>query len=352
MASIKLENLTKEYDEAVAVRDVNLEIKDGEFLSVVGPSGCGKSTLLRLIAGLETPSDGRIYIDGNDAEGVAPSERNVAMVFQNNSLYAYMNVYKNIAVGLEAKGVPKDEIESRVKRAAETLGISELLPRSPRNLSGGESQRVALGRAMVRDCGILLLDEPLSDLDASMRTDLRVEMMALHKKLGATFVYVTHDQTEALTMGDRLAVMRSGIIEQADTPQTVYDRPCNTFVAGFIGNRMNLLDAEIKDAGGGRKIEMCGADFDFDPAGPDTGAVTAGFRPEDVDISQNGYGLRAQVVMGELVGSAVLLHTICHGQKVVVQTEHDTVYLPGQDIVLAPDFNKIHLFNKETGRRI
>ena len=248
MASISFRNVTKIYDGAdkPVVPNLNLEIADKEFIILVGPSGCGKSTTLRMIAGLESISSGELYIGDRLVNNVPPKDRDIAMVFQNYALYPHMSVYKNIAFGLTLRNVPKDEIDKRVHEAAKILDLEHLLERKPKALSGGQRQRVALGRAMVRNPAVFLLDEPLSNLDAKLRTSMRSEIARLHRRLDTTFVYVTHDQTEAMTMGDRIVVMKDGLIQQYDTPKVLYDTPCNLFVAGFIGSpQMNFLEATI-----------------------------------------------------------------------------------------------------------
>ncbi|MDR1193166.1 MAG: ATP-binding cassette domain-containing protein, partial [Peptococcaceae bacterium] len=253
MASISLRNLSKVYPGGVAaVSDFNMEIADKEFIVLVGPSGCGKSTTLRMIAGLEEISGGELYIGDRLMNDVAPKDRDIAMVFQNYALYPHMTVYKNMAFGLELRKTPKDEIRRRVEEAARILGITDFLSRKPKALSGGQRQRVALGRAMVRNPAVFLLDEPLSNLDAKLRASTRAELIKLHRRLETTFVYVTHDQIEAMTMGDRIVVMRDGLIQQIDAPQRLYDAPRNLFVAGFIGNpRMNLIEGVLREDGGG-----------------------------------------------------------------------------------------------------
>ena len=247
MASVSLKNVYKIYDGGVtAVTDFNLEIADKEFIILVGPSGCGKSTTLRMIAGLEEISKGELYIGETLANDVAPKDRDIAMVFQNYALYPHMTVFDNMAFGLKLRKTPKDEIKRRVEEAARILDISHLLDRKPKALSGGQRQRVALGRAIVRDPKVFLLDEPLSNLDAKLRAQMRTEISKLHKRLGTTFIYVTHDQTEAMTMGDRIVVMKDGFIQQVDTPQNLYDYPCNEFVAGFMGSpQMNFINVSI-----------------------------------------------------------------------------------------------------------
>lgn len=252
MASISFRHVNKTYAGNVeVVPDLNLEIKDKEFVILVGPSGCGKSTTLRMIAGLEEITSGELYIGDKLVNDVPPKDRDIAMVFQNYALYPHMTVYKNIAFGLQLRKVPKDEIDKKVHEAAKILDLEHLLDRKPKALSGGQRQRVALGRAMVRNPAVFLLDEPLSNLDAKLRTSMRSEISKLHKRLNTTFVYVTHDQTEAMTMGDRICVMKEGIIQQFDTPQTLYNQPCNLFVAGFIGSpQMNFFPATIKKENG------------------------------------------------------------------------------------------------------
>ena len=251
MADITFKHVKKVYDKGnVVVPDLNLEIKDKEFIVLVGPSGCGKSTTLRMIAGLEEVSDGELYIGDRLVNNVAPKDRDIAMVFQSYALYPHMTVYKNMAFALELRKTPKDEIDKKVHEAAKILGLEEYLDRKPKALSGGQRQRVALGRAMVRNPSVFLLDEPLSNLDAKLRTEMRSQIAALHKRLQTTFVYVTHDQTEAMTMGDRIVVMKDGIIQQVDTPQALYNYPCNKFVAGFIGSpQMNFLNAKVEKNG-------------------------------------------------------------------------------------------------------
>jgi len=251
MASIKLNSITKIYEgNVLAVDDFSIDIADKEFIVLVGPSGCGKSTVLRCIAGLEAVTKGELYINDRLVNDVPPKDRDIAMVFQNYALYPHMTVYKNLAFGLENRKMPKKEIDQKVRAAARLLGIEDLLKRKPRAMSGGQRQRVALGRALVREPAAFLLDEPLSNLDAKLRTSMRAEIIKLHQRLGATFVYVTHDQIEAMTMGDRIVVMDQGRVQQIDTPQNLYDHPANQFVAGFIGNpQMNFLDVVVERAG-------------------------------------------------------------------------------------------------------
>ena len=250
MASVTYDGVTKQFGDVVAVNALNLDIKDKEFLVLVGPSGCGKSTALRCLAGLEEISDGRILIGDRTVNDVPPKDRNIAMVFQSYALYPHMSVYDNMAFGLRLRKTPKNEIDQRVQEAAKILGIENLLDRKPKQLSGGQRQRVALGRAIVREPAVFLLDEPLSNLDAKLRVQTRAELIRLHQRLGTTFIYVTHDQTEAMTMADRIAVLKDGLLQQIDTPQNLYDNPANVFVAGFIGSpAMNFFDATLTGSG-------------------------------------------------------------------------------------------------------
>ena len=260
MASLSLRNIGKKYPGGVmAVSDFNLEIKDKEFIVLVGPSGCGKSTTLRMIAGLEEITEGELYIGDRLVNDVAPKDRDIAMVFQNYALYPHMTVFGNMAFGLKLRKTPKEEIKRRVEEAARALEIEHLLDRKPKALSGGQRQRVALGRAIVRDPKVFLLDEPLSNLDAKLRAQMRTEISKLHQKIGTTFIYVTHDQTEAMTMANRIVVMKDGYIQQVDTPQHLYDRPCNAFVAGFIGSpQMNFVDAKLLEENGNFFVEFGG----------------------------------------------------------------------------------------------
>ena len=355
MASISFRHVEKTYPGNVTVvPDLNLEIKDKEFVILVGPSGCGKSTTLRMIAGLEDISSGELYIGDRVVNDVAPKDRNIAMVFQNYALYPHMTVYKNIAFGLNLQKLPKDEIDKRVHEAARALDLEHLLNRKPKALSGGQRQRVALGRAMVRNPAVFLLDEPLSNLDAKLRTAMRAEISRLHKRLQTTFVYVTHDQTEAMTMGDRIVVMKNGIIQQNDTPQNLYDSPCNLFVAGFIGSpQMNFLNATVVEKNGAYYAETCGTAIalpermDKNTLAPYAGkAVVLGVRPEDVKPAASG--LNAKIEIAELMGAEINLHLDCQGNKLVVRTSSSFTGREGDAVNLALDTNKIHLFDKET----
>ena len=355
MASISFRHVKKIYPGNVTVvPDLNLEIKDKEFVILVGPSGCGKSTTLRMIAGLEDISDGELWIGDRVVNDIAPKDRDIAMVFQNYALYPHMTVYKNIAFGLNLKKMPKDEIDKRVHEAARALDLEHLLNRKPKALSGGQRQRVALGRAMVRNPAVFLLDEPLSNLDAKLRTAMRSEISRLHKKLQTTFVYVTHDQTEAMTMGDRIVVMKDGIIQQNDTPQNLYDYPCNLFVAGFIGSpQMNFMDAVLAKKGDGYCAKVCGCDVQLPArmneavAAYNGKTVVLGIRPEDVDAVDSGE-LKATIEIAELMGAEINLHLDCQGNKLVVRAPSTYKGREGDPATLALDVEKIHLFDKET----
>ena len=364
MASITFKHVNKTYPGNVTVvPDLNLEIQDKEFVILVGPSGCGKSTTLRMIAGLEDITSGELYIGDRLVNDVAPKDRDIAMVFQNYALYPHMTVYKNIAFGLLQQKVPKDEIDRRVHEAARALDLEHLLNRKPKALSGGQRQRVSLGRAMVRNPAVFLLDEPLSNLDAKLRTTMRSEISRLHKRLQTTFVYVTHDQTEAMTMGDRIVVMKDGVIQQNDAPQVLYDYPCNLFVAGFIGSpQMNFLDAVISKQGDGYAAQVCGSTVALPPrmneaVAPYVGkTVVLGIRPEDiiaVDAGQGaGSGMTSTVEIAELMGAEISLHVDCQGSRMVIRTEPTFKGREGDTAMLTFKTEKIHLFDKETEQAI
>ena len=322
MASLSLRNIYKIYSGGVtAVTDFNLEIEDKEFIILVGPSGCGKSTTLRMIAGLEEISKGELYIGDTLSNDIAPKDRDIAMVFQNYALYPHMTVYDNMAFGLKLRKTPKDEIKRRVEEAARILDIAHLLDRKPKALSGGQRQRVALGRAIVRDPKVFLLDEPLSNLDAKLRAQMRTEISKLHIKLGTTFIYVTHDQTEAMTMGDRIVVMKDGVVQQVDTPQNLYDYPCNMFVAGFIGTpQMNFLDATLLKEGANYFVDLGGDKLLIDPA-KDT---------------------------SELMGSEIYLYLEYKEYKMTARVNPTSTAKNGSDVKVAINTKKLHLFDPET----
>ena len=335
MADITFKHVVKTYDNKnTVVPDLNLEIHDKEFIVLVGPSGCGKSTTLRMIAGLEEISEGDLYIGDRRVNDVAPKDRDIAMVFQSYALYPHMTVYKNMSFALELHGTPKDEIDKKVREAAEILGLTEYLDRKPKALSGGQRQRVALGRAMVRNPAVFLLDEPLSNLDAKLRTEMRSQIAALHKRLQTTFVYVTHDQTEAMTMGDRIVVMKDGIIQQVDTPQNLYNYPCNKFVAGFIGSpQMNFVNVKVEKNAAGTVLVF--GDYRIPVNKPELVAyvgkeVIMGIRPEDIHAEESflaisdASNIEAKVDLAEMMGFEIYLYLTCFGQKLVARVPSRT----------------------------
>ena len=326
MGTISLRNVRKAFGEAVIIPGADLEIGRGEFVVFVGPSGCGKSTLLRLIAGLEDLTSGQILIDGEDVSDVAPAKRGLAMVFQSYALYPHMSVRNNIAFGLKMAGLPKDEIEAKVAKAAATLNLTEYLDRKPRQLSGGQRQRVAIGRAIVRQPKCFLFDEPLSNLDAALRVNMRVEIMQLHQDLDATMIYVTHDQVEAMTMADRIVVLNRGVIEQVGSPLELYNNPDTLFVAGFIGSpKMNLLSGQIASA---------------------HGAPTIGIRPEHIDIVPDGGTWPGRILLTEHLGADTFLHVdLPSGEKLVVRAPGDFGGKPGDAVALKPQGSRIHRFD-------
>ena len=332
MASVKLTDVKKIYDNKVtAVHDFNLEIADKEFVVFVGPSGCGKSTTLRMIAGLEDISEGTLEIDGEVVNDLQPKDRDIAMVFQNYALYPHMTVYDNIAFSLRLKKIPEDEVYERVTNAAQILGITEYLTRKPRALSGGQRQRVAIGRAMVRNAKVFLMDEPLSNLDAKLRNQMRAEIILLRQKLDTTFIYVTHDQTEAMTLGDRIVIMKDGFIEQVGTPQEVFDTPVNLFVAGFIGSpQMNFLKANLEKAGGGYTVNILGVKLPLnaeqnavlEQKGVGSQEIILGVRPEHTSVlfeNQEG-AIECTIDVNEMMGSELHLHLSSrNNDKIIVR---------------------------------
>ena len=368
MASVTLKNVYKVYTGNVtAVSDFSLEIKDKEFVILVGPSGCGKSTTLRMIAGLEEITKGELYIGDTLANDIAPKDRDIAMVFQNYALYPHMTVFDNMAFGLKLRKVPKDEIKRRVEEAAKILDISHLLDRKPKALSGGQRQRVALGRAIVRNPKVFLLDEPLSNLDAKLRAQMRTEISKLHQRLGTTFIYVTHDQTEAMTMGDRIVVMKDGFIQQVDTPQNLYDYPVNEFVAGFMGSpQMNFIDGTLEKTGadyvfhfGQYGVKIPGEKNKDDVLKDYVGkSVLMGIRPENVHdepefVSKATDGIvEADVEVTELMGAETYLYLSCEGNPVTARVDPTSTAKTGDRIKIALDVEKIHLFDKETEKTI
>ncbi|MBB4241224.1 multiple sugar transport system ATP-binding protein [Rhizobium tropici] len=349
--SVSLQKVIKRYGELQVVHGIDLEIEPGEFTVFVGPSGCGKSTLLRMIAGLEPISGGGLYLDGSRMNDVPASKRGIAMVFQSYALYPHMSVYKNLAFGLETAGMKKHEIQPRVEKAAEVLQITQLLQRKPKQLSGGQRQRVAIGRAIVREPNIFLFDEPLSNLDAELRVQMRVEIARLHQRLGNTMIYVTHDQTEAMTMADKIVVLNGGKIEQVGAPLDLYNRPKNKFVAGFIGSpKMNFLDAKIATSDDGSAvIDLAGQTVrlprrlgGLQPGQP----VTLGARPEHLNVGDRGVGLgSARVDLVEHLGGQTILYVTLHGgQALTVALEDQQAIRAGETVSIHIDPERCHLF--------
>lgn len=358
MATVNYKDATRIYPGAdhAAVDKLNLEIGDGEFMVLVGPSGCGKSTSLRMLAGLEEVNSGSVWIGDQDVTGLAPKDRDVAMVFQNYALYPHMTVADNMGFALKMKGVAKDERENRVLEAAKLLGLEDLLTRKPKNLSGGQRQRVAMGRAIVRDPQVFLMDEPLSNLDARLRVQTRTQIAALQTRLGVTTVYVTHDQVEAMTMGDRVAVMKDGQLQQVDRPLALYDSPKNLFVAGFIGSpAMNLLPARVVD--GGVELGDLVLAVPRETTERATGAdVVLGVRPENFELSPTGEGLMMTVNAVEETGADSYLYGSLAGvpldQQVVARVTTRTPPSRGERVILHVDPAKAHVFDKTTTERI
>jgi len=336
MAGVTYESVWKRFDGTVAVQDFSLEIPDGEFMVLVGPSGCGKSTALRMLAGLEQISDGRIQIGDRVVNNVAPAARDVAMVFQSYALYPHMTVYDNLAFALRNRHVPRSQIDERVRHAAEVLQMSELLKRKPKQLSGGQRQRVALGRAIVREPLVYLMDEPLSNLDAKLRVETRAQILKLQERLGTTTIYVTHDQVEAMTMGDRIAVMNAGILQQVGTPEELYTNPRNVFVAGFIGSpAMNLVPAPVLNGGGADRI--------------------AGFRPEHIRPARaggDGYRFDARVDVVEYLGDEQLVHLVRKDTPLLAKLPVELRLETGRNEEFAVPNDKVLMFDAETEERV
>ena len=360
----KKHNLQITDEGIVAVQEFNLDIADKEFIVLVGPSGCGKSTTLRMVAGLEEITSGELYIDGKLMNDVAPKDRDIAMVFQNYALYPHMTVYENMAFSLKLKKVPKDEIDRKVREAAEILDITQYLDRKPKALSGGQRQRVAIGRAIVRDPKVFLMDEPLSNLDAKLRNQMRAEIIKLREKIDTTFLYVTHDQVEAMTLGDRIVIMRDGFIQQIGTPQEVFNHPANLFVAGFIGTpQMNFFeDCALTKNGGAYSVTVLGHAMPLTEeqnerlaaAGVESRTVTVGVRP--VHIMLGGEGIGALVDVSELMGSELHLHLDANGKDVVavVQTSNidPTAFARHTAVQFAFEPRLAHLFDPETEKNL
>ena len=348
----------------VAVQDFNLDIADKEFIVLVGPSGCGKSTTLRMVAGLEEISEGELYIDGKLMNDVAPKDRDIALVFQNYALYPHMTVYENMAFSLKLRKERKDIIDKKVREAAEILDITQYLDRKPKALSGGQRQRVAIGRAIVRDPAVFLMDEPLSNLDAKLRNQMRAEIIKLRERIDTTFIYVTHDQTEAMTLGDRIVIMRDGYIQQIGTPQEVFNNPRNLFVAGFIGTpQMNFFDARLVREDkkyfvelGGIRVELS-EDKEARLLGKDVQSqdVTLGVRPEHTTITEAGDGIAAKVDVSEMMGSSVHLHVSAEGKDVIIivpTIDMKDHYAMGDTVHFSFNGNVAHVFSKETEKNL
>jgi multiple sugar transport system ATP-binding protein len=364
MASVTYDHITKEYGEVVAVNDLNLAIDDKEFIVLVGPSGCGKTTALRMLAGLEEITKGEVKIGERVVNDVPPKDRDIAMVFQSYALYPHMTVYDNMAFGLKLRKTPKQDIKRRVQEAAEILGIQDMLTRKPRQLSGGQRQRVALGRAIVREPKVFLFDEPLSNLDAKLRIAMRSEITKLHQRLQTTFIYVTHDQTEAMTMASRIAVINKGVLQQLDTPQSLYDRPDNMFVAGFMGApAMNFFKAKIRQDGSRLLIE--GGSFKV-PVVTDKKAyhnyvdkpVIMGIRPEDVHNPAfvapgiQAAPVDAKVDVTELMGNEIYLYLLAGQDNVVARVDPRTDFRMGDKVQMVFNMDKVHLFDPDTEKAI
>ena len=355
-------NLQITDEGVVAVQEFNLDIADKEFIVLVGPSGCGKSTTLRMVAGLEEISGGELLIDGKVMNDVAPKDRDIAMVFQNYALYPHMSVYDNMAFSLKLRKESKDVIDKKVREAAEILDITQYLDRKPKALSGGQRQRVAIGRAIVRDPKVMLMDEPLSNLDAKLRNEMRAEIIKLRKRINTTFIYVTHDQTEAMTLGDRIVIMRDGYIQQIGTPQEVFNHPANLFVAGFIGMPvMNFFDAELKREGDKFFVELGGTKVELDPEkearllknNVQSQAVTLGVRPEHTNIADTG--VAAKVDVAEMMGSSVHLHLSAEGKDVIVivpTIDLKDSFKQGDTVHFNFNGNVAHVFSKETDKNL
>jgi len=361
MASVTYDHVTKRFGEVIAVNDLNIEIAHQEFLVFVGPSGCGKTTSLRLLAGLEEVTEGKIYIGDRLVNDVAPKDRDIAMVFQSYALYPHMSVYDNMAFGLKLRKTPKAEIDRRVRETAAILGISDLLDRKPKQLSGGQRQRVALGRAIVREPKVFLMDEPLSNLDAKLRVQTRAELSKLHQRLGTTFIYVTHDQMEAMTMGTRIAVMKDGVLQQVDSPQVLYDLPYNLFVAGFIGSpSMNFFDVTLVEEdnrlfvdGGTFKLRV--PDERVAPYLPYKGKpVIFGIRPEDIYVQPfvapgiHGAPMTVKVDVTELMGNEIFLYLLTGEKSFIARVDPRVRARPGDQIEAVVNMDNMHLFDPKT----
>ena len=368
-AEEKKSNLQITDKGVVAVQQFNIDIADKEFIVLVGPSGCGKSTTLRMIAGLEEISEGEVIIDGRVVNDVPPKDRDIAMVFQNYALYPHMTVYENMAFSLKLKKVDKKTIDEKVREAAEILDITQYLDRKPKALSGGQRQRVAIGRAIVREPKVFLMDEPLSNLDAKLRNQMRAEIIKLRQRINTTFIYVTHDQTEAMTLGDRIVIMRDGFIQQIGTPQEVFNHPANLFVAGFIGTpQMNFFDAELKKTGDKYSVMLYGTEFAISEEkqaslrahGAAASPVVLGVRPEHIMLCDKGAtSVKATVDVSEMMGSSIHLHVNANGKDVVLviatvdlPEDHKFGYRYGEEVSFTFSENVVHVFDKESGKAL
>ena len=364
MANLNFKSIGKVYSGGIrSVSNFNLSIENEEFIIIVGPSGCGKSTVLRMIAGLEEISEGELYIDDKLVNDVEPKDRDIAMVFQNYALYPHMSIYDNMAFGLKIRKTPKKEIDARVKKAAAILGIEDLLQRKPKALSGGQRQRVALGRAIVRDPKVFLMDEPLSNLDAKLRVQTRSEIVKLHKRLKTTFIYVTHDQTEAMTMGDKIVVMKDGVIQQFASPQEIYDFPINMFVAGFIGSpQMNFIEGTLNDSNQTlffqKNKDRLNLDVDMSDRlrvkGYSGKSIILGVRPEDVRIhdEKQENGLSGVVEVVENMGSEKFLYINTENENISAKVGRETMVEPGDSVSIGFTLSKVHFFDIESKERI
>jgi multiple sugar transport system ATP-binding protein len=358
MSKVTLTDIRKSFGDNEILHGIDLDIHDGEFLVLVGPSGCGKSTLLRLVAGLEETTGGDIFIGEQQVTDVEPKNRDIAMVFQNYALYPHMNVYDNMGFGLKLKKVPAAEIQERVTKAAEILGITEYLERRPKELSGGQRQRVAVGRAIVRNPAVFLFDEPLSNLDAKLRVQMRTEIKKLHAKLKTTMIYVTHDQVEAMTMGDRIVVMKDGYLMQVDAPLELYNRPANQFVAGFIGSpSMNFLEVKLSVRDGihfeNEQLQLSYPGSEHKGLQSYSGkTVTLGIRPEHLELTDAGDGIQAELEVSELMGSESYLYTAVGDVQLVARVPAAHQQTTGAALNFTVRFEHLHFFDSETGTRI
>jgi multiple sugar transport system ATP-binding protein len=352
LGSVRFDRVSKRYGKVEAVKDLSLDIPDGQFMTLVGPSGCGKSTTLNMLAGLDDVTEGEIYIDDQEVSGLPPGDRDIAMVFQSYALYPHMSVSDNLGFALKVRRESREVIQQKVGRAAKLLGIEELLDRKPRQLSGGQRQRVALGRALVREPRLFLLDEPLSNLDAKLRVQMRAELKLLFDRLETTVVYVTHDQVEAMTMSDRVAIFNKGVVQQVGAPLELYEKPVNLFVAGFLGSPpMNFLDTEVSDG------QLRGSGFAFAlPAWAGTlergKAVVLGIRPEDLTLQQEPDSTMSSITLVEPMGSSTIVYTRLGDNLVALETDKDTQPRIGSIAALAIEPDRLHLFDPATGQTL